>query len=90
MFCTEYGNYFDTRNLTRSYTRHLKKIGLPYRNFHSLRHTYATRLFENNVPIKTVQSLLGHKDIATTMNIYTHVMPEKMTNEVQCLNKILG
>ncbi len=63
---------------------------MPYRNFHSLRHTYATRLFENNVPIKTVQALLGHKDIATTMNIYTHVMPEKMTNEVQCLNKILG
>ncbi|WP_410497288.1 tyrosine-type recombinase/integrase [Cellulosilyticum sp. ST5] len=65
-------------------------MGLPYRNFHSLRHTYATRLFENNVPLKTVQALLGHKDIATTMNIYTHVMPEKMTNEVQCLNKILG
>lgn len=63
---------------------------MPYRNFHSLRHTYATRLFENNVPIKTVQALLRHKDIATTMNIYTHVMPEKMTNEVQCLNKILG
>ncbi len=63
---------------------------MPYRNFHSLRHTYATRLFENNVPIKTIQALLGHKDIATTMNIYTHVMPEKMTNEVQCLNKILG
>ena len=90
VFCTECGNYFDTRNLTRSYTRHLKKIDMPYRNFHSLRHTYATRLFENNVPIKTVQSLLGHKDIATTMNIYTHVMPEKMTNEVQCLNSILG
>lgn len=90
VFCSECGNYFDTRNLTRSYTRHLKKIGLPYRNFHALRHTYATRLFENNVPIKTVQALLGHKDIGTTMNIYTHVMPEKMTNEVQCLNKILG
>ena len=90
VFCTECGNYFDTRNLTRSYTRHLKKIDMPYRNFHSLRHTYATRLFENNVPIKTVQSLLGHKDIVTTMNIYTHVMPEKMTNEVQCLNSILG
>lgn len=89
VFCTELGNYFDTRNLTRSYERHLKKIGIPYRNFHSLRHTYATRLFENDVPIKTVQSLLGHKDITTTMNIYTHVMPEKMTTEVQCLNSIL-
>ena len=37
-------------------------------------HTYATRLFENYVPIKTVQALLGHKDIATTMKIFTYVM----------------
>lgn len=90
VFCTVLGNYLDTRNLTRSYERLLKKIGIPYKSFHSLRHTYATRLFEHNVPVKTVQSLLGHKDITTTMNIYTHVMPEKMTNEIQCLNNILG
>ncbi|MEE1073148.1 MAG: tyrosine-type recombinase/integrase [Cellulosilyticum sp.] len=46
----------------------IKKIGIPYKNFHSLRHTYATHLFENNVPIKTVQSLLGHKDIVSVLS----------------------
>lgn len=86
VFCTELGNYIDTRNLTRSYARALSKVNLEHRKFHAMRHTYATRLFESNVPIKTVQTLLGHKDIATTMNIYTHVMPEKKTDEVQKLN----
>lgn len=55
-----------------------------------MQHTYATRLFENNVPVKTVQALMGHSDITTTMNIYTHVTPQQMTDEVQKLNKIFN
>lgn len=90
VFATETGNYIDTRNLTRSYERALAKANIPYRNFHSLRHTYATRLFEKDVPVKTVQALMGHKDITTTMNIYTHVIPEKKAAEVQCLNDIFS
>lgn len=54
-----------------------KKLNIPHRSFHSIRHSYATRLFELDTSIKTVQSLLGHSEIATTMDIYTHVMEEK-------------
>ena len=90
VFCTDLGGYLDTRNLTRSYARALSKAGIEHKKFHSMRHTYATRLFENNVPVKTVQALMGHSDIATTMNIYTHVTPQQMTDEVQKLNKIFN
>lgn len=90
VFCTELGTYTDIRNMTRSYTRALAHTDIPHKKFHSLRHTYATRLFEKNIPPKKVQKLMGHSDLATTMNIYTHVMPEEMLDDVQCLNDILG
>lgn len=46
---------------------------LPFITVHGLRHTHASLLFEAGVTIKDVQARLGHSDIKTTMDIYTHV-----------------
>ncbi len=88
VFTTELGKTIDARNLLRSYKRILTRAGITYRKFHALRHTYATKLFEAGVPLKTVQMLLGHSDISVTANIYTHVMPEEKTQAVERLNNL--
>lgn len=49
---------------------------LPKFTCHNLRHTFATRLCESGMNIKLIQDILGHSDISTTMDIYTHVTKE--------------
>lgn len=49
---------------------------------HLFRHTFATRCFEVGMEPKVVQSLMGHSNISTTLNIYTHVLEEKRMQEV--------
>lgn len=90
IFCTVLGKPLDSRNVIRIYKRLLVNHGVPYKKFHSLRHTYATRLFEADVPVKTVQALMGHSDITTTMNIYTHVTQNVKSKAVDKINDIFN
>lgn len=90
IFCNEYGLPIDSKKLTRNLQSVLKSLDITPIPFHGLRHTYATRLFEKGVPIKTVQVLMGHKDIQTTMNIYTHVMEDEKNKAIEQINDIFG
>jgi integrase len=56
--------------------------------FHALRHTFAIRLLEKNVNIKIINDLLGHKDIQTTLNIYTHVTVDAKKEVGNVINSI--
>lgn len=54
---------------------------LPNFSCHSLRHTFTTRMCEAGVNVKIIQDTLGHKDISTTLNIYTDVTKELKKSE---------
>ncbi|MBP2100478.1 integrase [Enterococcus rivorum] len=56
----------------------LAKYNLPKITVHGFRHTLASLLFKSGVSPKTAQELLGHKNLETTMNIYTHVTDNDM------------
>ena len=55
---------------------------LPPFSCHSLRHTFTTRLCEEGVNIKVIQDILGHKDISTTLDIYTDVTKDLKKREI--------
>jgi len=74
VFSTMLGGPICPRNFNRSFYAVLKRAGLEHTNPHSLRHTFATRLLEANVHPKVVQELLGHAQLSTTTETYSHVM----------------
>jgi integrase len=76
VFTTERGTLINPSNLRqRSFAPLLKKAGLPHIRFHDLRHTCATLLLSKGVHPKFVQELLGHANIAITLDTYSHVLP---------------
>lgn len=61
--------------LSQLLTKLQEKAGLPHCRFHDLRHLCASIMLLQGVNVKVAQERLGHKDITTTMNIYSHVLP---------------
>lgn len=58
--------------------------------FHALRHTHATLLIFNGENIKVISERLGHKNISTTLDTYTHVMEDMKNNTADLLDNIFG
>lgn len=87
VFCNSKGYYLDAGNVRKKFKVVAIEIGAPDVSFHSMRHAYASRLFENKVKDKTVQKLLGHSNISTTLNIYTHVQENVLKDAVNTFEK---
>lgn len=64
------------------------ELGIDKFDFHSLRHTHATKLIENGANIKDVSSRLGHASVDTTMDIYTHDTEEMQNRTVDLYEKV--
>ena len=72
--------------LTQAFPEFLEKHGMRRIRFHDLRHSCATLLYANGVALKDIQEWLGHSDIGTTSNIYTHL---DYNSKINSANKIL-
>ncbi|MDR1913786.1 MAG: site-specific integrase [Clostridiales bacterium] len=90
IFTSETGRPLDSKNVRTAWKRTLFRAGVEYRCFHNIRHTYATKLFEQGVELLTVSRLLGHSNIAITANTYTHVMPKVKNNAAQMLDYLFA
>lgn len=65
-------------NLTRPFDNQFVRF-----SGHTLRHTFATRCFENGIDAKVVQNYLGHASLKMTMDLYTHVTDDKSAMDIE-------
>lgn len=75
--------------LSQMFTKLQKKANLPKCRFHDLRHLCASIMLMQGVNVKVAQEHLGHKDISTTMNIYSHVLPSVAKEAAQKIGALV-
>ena len=75
----------EPRTVQRHFHALLKRVGITGAHFHTLRHSFATRLIELGVDIKTVSTLLGHSSARTTLDFYAHSRMETQRVAVEKL-----
>lgn len=77
------------RSYQRSFSLLLKKLKIPHKGFHSLRHTFATRALECGMDVKTLSEILGHKNASVTLNRYVHSLMEHKQAMMNRVGKLL-
>lgn len=90
LFTDAKGGPLSSYALVRQFKRHLRNAGIRPIRFHDLRHSCATFLIERGEHPRTVMDILGHSQIATTMNIYGHIFDETKVGAVNGLDDFLG
>jgi len=89
VFTTPLGRPVDATRVSKEFHDHLKRAGLPQRRFHDLRHSCATLLLVQGVSPRVVMDVLGHSQIAMTMNTYSHVIPELRRQAADRMDELL-
>lgn len=90
VFTTLAGTHMHPNTLYRNHFLPLReKANVPPIHFHDLRHTYATLALKNGIPVRVVSDVLGHKDIATTLHTYAHVLPGMYKEAARTMDAVL-
>jgi integrase len=90
VFTTDRGRPLDGTVVSHHFHRVLDRAGLAQRRFHDLRHSCATLLLMQGVSPRVVMDVLGHSQIALTMNTYTHVLPELRREAADRMEALIG
>lgn len=80
----------EPRTYRETFSRILKRLNIPPIVFHGLRHTFATRCIESGCDYKTVSVILGHSNVATTLNLYVHPNIDQKKRCLERLNRFIG
>lgn len=87
--CGAKGNQVTHERFERSFYRILANCGIEQTGVHSLRHTFASMLFDKGTDIKTISTLLGHASVKITMDTYVHLMQDSGKQAVEQLDESL-
>ena len=88
VFTTGHGLPLDGDRLRRHFLVLLAKAGLPHMRFYDLRHSCASLLLAQGVPLRSIMELLGHSSIALTANTYTHLLPALQRETAQAWDRL--
>ncbi len=89
VFTTSLGTPIDPRNVKRRLDALLKEAGMPHFRVHDIRHFAASLMLAQGVPLKVVSDILGHSQISTTADLYTHVLPSLRKEAIDLMDSIL-
>jgi integrase len=90
VFTSSVGTLIEPRNLSRLFDLLIAAAGVRRIRFHDLRHTCASLLLAQGVPPRVVMDVLGHSQIAITMDLYSHVMPTALREAADAIDRALG
>ena len=76
--------------ISKDFPKVVKAAGLPHLTLHGLRHAHASMLLEEGFNPKVVSERLGHATIATTMDVYSHVLPGLQDEVALAIDAKLG
>lgn len=80
----------EPRTMQYQFKKLLKETGIDYRNFHTLRHTFATNCVENGMDVKVLCELLGHSDVKISLNRYVHPTTDSKRRQISSLSGFYG
>ena len=82
--------FVEPRSMQNHFRSVLKTCGIANTNYHTLRHTFATRCVELGFDVKTLSEILGHANVSITMNRYVHPSMELKRENMQRLSELIA